>query len=376
MSQAPTDQDLSTKALELFLGTDQAKTIERQILRQNAYKAQRPLRWLALVHTFIALIFVLLLYPFLANGKPWALQFEAVFAILALAYWMLWTWSMTNPLAAAVTGLLLYTSAVFLASAQQSALPNTKVHPPAIGIFGIVCIYLLTRSIMAGSRQRRLEIADAESTPEAAATLRPGIASAIWLYVALLSILIVPREMAAKHELSFGDSLRIQALLTIVIVTWAIASWRVTLPAYVRWPAAKWFAQAIILGVATSLLAMIWSRILNQSLAVSTGDPTTLYFQHGLGWGAVIGLTCAWPAIFEEMAFRGIIVPVLFRALTKWEAIIASAAMFMILHLSVFSFPHLLCLGLALAYVRIRTGSIWPCVLMHFTHNFMCLWLT
>jgi membrane protease YdiL (CAAX protease family) len=47
--------------------------------------------------------------------------------------------------------------------------------------------------------------------------------------------------------------------------------------------------------------------------------------------------------------------------------------MFMILHLSVPSAPHLLLLGALTGFVRLRSKSIWPCVLMHFTHNAMCL---
>jgi membrane protease YdiL (CAAX protease family) len=47
--------------------------------------------------------------------------------------------------------------------------------------------------------------------------------------------------------------------------------------------------------------------------------------------------------------------------------------MFMILHLSIPSAPQLLLLGIVIGILRVRSGSLWPCVLMHFTHNAMCI---
>jgi membrane protease YdiL (CAAX protease family) len=53
------------------------------------------------------------------------------------------------------------------------------------------------------------------------------------------------------------------------------------------------------------------------------------------------------------------------------EAVLISALMFMVLHLAVLSFPHLLVIGLVLGYVRVRSGSLYPCMLLHFTHNLL-----
>jgi len=41
----------------------------------------------------------------------------------------------------------------------------------------------------------------------------------------------------------------------------------------------------------------------------------------------------------------------------------------MMIHLSVPSFPHLFLMGLALGYLRSRTGSLYAGMVLHFTHN-------
>jgi membrane protease YdiL (CAAX protease family) len=84
-------------------------------------------------------------------------------------------------------------------------------------------------------------------------------------------------------------------------------------------------------------------------------------------------MIAAFPAFFEEVAFRGVIVPVLKRALTVRETVFVSGAMFMILHLNPMSAPVLLAAGIMLGYLRIKSGSIWPCVMLHFTHNALIL---
>ena len=55
------------------------------------------------------------------------------------------------------------------------------------------------------------------------------------------------------------------------------------------------------------------------------------------------------------------------------ETVIVTAAIFAILHLNLASFVHLLVIGLALGLVRLRSGSVYPGMILHFTHNFLCI---
>lgn len=75
------------------------------------------------------------------------------------------------------------------------------------------------------------------------------------------------------------------------------------------------------------------------------------------------------PAVVEELAFRGVIQGALGRVLRMGEAVAVAALMFMILHLMPLSFPHLFLIGLAAGWLRARSGSLYPPMLLHFLHN-------
>jgi len=79
---------------------------------------------------------------------------------------------------------------------------------------------------------------------------------------------------------------------------------------------------------------------------------------------------CAFPAIFEEMGFRGVIFGRLARSLRLWEAVLISSFAFAILHLSFFSLVTHLPLGLYFCALRHRSGSLAPSMIAHFLHNF------
>jgi uncharacterized protein len=69
--------------------------------------------------------------------------------------------------------------------------------------------------------------------------------------------------------------------------------------------------------------------------------------------------------LFEETLFRGVLLPVLGQ---RWGAIpglVASALLFAMAHLSLGELAPLLVLGLGLGWLRLRSGRLAPCVLMH-----------
>lgn len=80
-------------------------------------------------------------------------------------------------------------------------------------------------------------------------------------------------------------------------------------------------------------------------------------------------LVAVAPAVFEELAFRGVIFGLLGRSLEPRETILFSAVAFGLLHLSV---PMLLThvpLGIYLGWLRHRSGSLYPSIFAHFLHN-------
>ena len=73
--------------------------------------------------------------------------------------------------------------------------------------------------------------------------------------------------------------------------------------------------------------------------------------------------------LFEETLFRGVLLPVLGRSWGHWPAVVASALIFALAHLSLGELVPLLVLGLGLGWLRLRSGRLAPCVLMHALWN-------
>jgi sodium transport system permease protein len=82
----------------------------------------------------------------------------------------------------------------------------------------------------------------------------------------------------------------------------------------------------------------------------------------------VVLVLAVLPATCEEFVFRGFIYSGL-RRLGPWTAIVATATLFGIMHGSVYRFLPTTTLGIALGYMRWRSGSLFPGILMHATNN-------
>ena len=73
--------------------------------------------------------------------------------------------------------------------------------------------------------------------------------------------------------------------------------------------------------------------------------------------------------LFEEVVFRGVVLPVLARALGRGWGVFLSGLVFAVAHLSIGELPPLLVLGMGLALLRLSTGRLLPCVVMHACWN-------
>jgi membrane protease YdiL (CAAX protease family) len=71
----------------------------------------------------------------------------------------------------------------------------------------------------------------------------------------------------------------------------------------------------------------------------------------------------------EEVFFRGFVFPGLRHGMSLVWAIIISSLLFGVAHADPGSFPVLFVIGLALAFLRWRTLSIWPCIMLHMLNN-------
>ncbi len=71
----------------------------------------------------------------------------------------------------------------------------------------------------------------------------------------------------------------------------------------------------------------------------------------------------------EEIFFRGFVFPGLCEAMPAGWAIVSSSLLFALAHADLGSFAVLFIIGLALAFLRWRTKSLWPSIFLHFLNN-------
>lgn len=199
------------------------------------------------------------------------------------------------------------------------------------------------------------------------------LGSAIGLYFVLLASSIVGIIAGAAGGSSDQIIFTVSAVDAVIVAVWAAVERRDVWPALARLVKPGWFALAPMAAVGTFLFASGLLYLLRHLLAMAGAHLPEEHLLSGHGLGVAVLVVCVQPAIFEELAFRGVVLSALRPTLATREAIVVSALMFMVLHLDMGMFPHTLLMGLALGWMRVRTGSLLPGMLLHFTHNLFCV---
>lgn len=93
-------------------------------------------------------------------------------------------------------------------------------------------------------------------------------------------------------------------------------------------------------------------------------------------FGMTILVLCIAPAVCEELAFRGFILSGLRSAAGPVSAVIACSMLFGLAHSVIQQSIITFFVGLALGFVAIRSGSIFPCMTFHAIHNTLTIGLS
>lgn len=202
-----------------------------------------------------------------------------------------------------------------------------------------------------------------------------SLSSVLTLYFLLLAIIValnITLKVAGPEPSpsfqAMGDLIASGAM-SLVIVWFSIRERRSILPSLGCSGGWKWLVAAPFLAVVSFVAssALLW--LITRALPMPNVQYSESYVASGYGWWSALAMIAVHPAIFEELAFRGVIRSALRRTLSGREAAIVTAMLFAILHLNVVSFPNLLVMGLLLGFVREKSGSLYPCMILHACHN-------
>jgi uncharacterized protein len=124
------------------------------------------------------------------------------------------------------------------------------------------------------------------------------------------------------------------------------------------------------LGMLAPLLGL--NYLYHEKFVQSLGHVDFLRFPQWSQWG-LITIFCIFPAISEELAFRGLLQHWIQAALPPMRAVIVASALFAGMHFSIISFPYLFLVGMLLGWTKLKTESLYPSMLIHFLHNLIVI---
>ena len=241
-----------------------------------------------------------------------------------------------------------------------------------------------TDAILYGSQATWSDLVRRPSEPQPAASLA---AAMFCLALMFPSYFVLANSLGRSAEFSMERQLVVRALITaaifggipVIIAMLGRVRWSSGLGLRRASPAA--IAAAVILGLslwpAAHELAWLCTRY-----GLLTINPEMLkkvqmivhQFQAQPLWLILVTFGLV-PAVFEELCFRGLIFGSLRERLTGTWAVIETALLFGFFHEVLFpgKLVPTAALGLVLGWVRLRSGSVLPGMVLHAIHNGLVL---
>jgi membrane protease YdiL (CAAX protease family) len=159
-----------------------------------------------------------------------------------------------------------------------------------------------------------------------------------------------------------------------------LAFWRITrttlVPAFTLGDRAG-RGLIIALALLAPLLALNFGyhHALLALFGVEPGTPDDPFVAAGFGLGSQVLWIAVMPGFWEELAFRGLMFERLRTVVSPQQAVVVTAMLFAIIHVSPLSMPYLLLMGLVLGWLRLRSGSLLPGMVLHAAHNLVIVLL-
>jgi membrane protease YdiL (CAAX protease family) len=199
----------------------------------------------------------------------------------------------------------------------------------------------------------------------------PKVSTLFWSYFAVIvGMGFILFSVAGGEQLGIHIILTDAALL-ITTVYFAVHYWPSLSQQFKRLGFDHWAAWVgLVLLVPLLALNYGYHEWIASMLDIEEGGGlVTQLREDGFSEGMLIFFIAVYPAIGEEIAFRGLLQHWLQVALRPMRAILLAGALFSAIHLNPVSAPILFLAGLLLGWVKWKTGSLYPSMLIHFLHN-------
>jgi membrane protease YdiL (CAAX protease family) len=134
-----------------------------------------------------------------------------------------------------------------------------------------------------------------------------------------------------------------------------------------RRAAPRHFVEAVLVAGGAAALAIGWVRLLESSFPRLVNEFPSLRAEVGLP--VMLFAISLCPAVFEELAFRGLLQGRLYVLMGRIQAILVVGAAFGLAHGFTTGLPFHIGLGIWLAFLRDRSGSLLPGMVAHAIYN-------
>jgi membrane protease YdiL (CAAX protease family) len=198
----------------------------------------------------------------------------------------------------------------------------------------------------------------------------PGVSTLWWTYFSVIVGLSVVLWVVAGGAKLGVHMIVMDAALLVTTAWFAVYYWPSLWPQLKRIGfdrGAAWIG--LLLLVPTLALNYGYGHLIEQLVGGESWSFIEQLRKDGFPEEAIVFFICVFPAVAEEIAFRGLLQHWLQVALSPRRAILLASALFSAMHFSILGAPYLFVAGCLMGWVKWKTGSLYPSMLIHFLHN-------
>jgi membrane protease YdiL (CAAX protease family) len=209
----------------------------------------------------------------------------------------------------------------------------------------------------------------------------PGIWAAIALCVLFMAVQLFAGVAFAILIILFGEMQAANELMILGLGPINIAAFGVTMLVGLLWGGLRWSEVVRLTPFHGLLLLPILIAVVGIGIVASEMDNLTRFMlpmpdfiaqlhQDVVSGGVLTAIVLVVVApLTEELLFRGLILRGFLLRYGTIPAVLLSALLFALVHANPYQFASALAMGIFLAWLFVKTRSLWPCIIAHALAN-------